>query len=64
MTKVKGVMTVLHFMEHRPNTAYGKPIRILDEVTHRNLGKWYEGDTPTKLVKSIKATEKNIFLFI
>ena len=64
MTKVKGKMTVLHFMENRPISTYGKMIRILDNVTRKNLGFWADGNTPDKLIKNIKVTKDYIFLFV
>ena len=64
MTKVNGKMTVLHFMENRPASTYGKMVRVLDDTTHRNLGSWFEDDKPSKLVKNIKVTKNYVFLFV
>jgi len=64
MTKVKGKMTVLHFMENRPSSTYGKQIRVLDDTTHKSRGAWFEGENPYKLVKNIKNTEKIVFLMV
>lgn len=64
MTKINGKMTVLHFMENRPTSTYGKMVRVLDDTTHKNLGSWFEDDKPNRLVKNIKVTKEYIFLFI
>jgi hypothetical protein len=64
MTKVKGKMTILHFMENRPVSTYKKMVRVLDDTTHKNLGFWADGDTPDKFIKNIKVTKDYIFLFV
>lgn len=55
-------MTVREYIESRPKTVYGKKIRILNAITKKNMGEWFEN--ASAYVLSAKVTTKYIFIFI
>ena len=55
-------MKVSDFLDYRNPTR--KTLRVLDYNTHKNLGAWYENDNLNKIVKSIKVTNKYLFIFV
>ena len=55
-------MTVKEYIEARPETVYGKKIRILNSINHKYLGEWT--DWQSAYVLSAKITSKFIFIFI
>ena len=55
-------MTVKQYLEKRPKATYGKGIRILNNVTRRNMGGTIAHLSAS--VKNTKVTEKYIFIFI
>jgi hypothetical protein len=55
-------MTVKEYIESRPQTVYGKKIRILNAITKKNMGEWFEN--ASAFVLSAKITTKFIFIFI
>lgn len=57
-------MTVSDFIETREADTWGKKIRILDNRTHDELGKWYDNKVINKRVKSFKASKKYLFIFV
>ena len=58
------MMTVGNFVDTREADTWGKRIRILDNKTHDEVGKWYDNAVINKRVKSIKASKKYLFIFI
>lgn len=57
-------MTVSDFIETREADTWGKKIRVLDNRTHDELGKWYDNKVINKRVKSFKASKKYLFIFV
>ena len=57
-------MTVSDFVETREADTWGKKIRVLDNRTHDELGKWYDNKVINKRVKSFKASKKYLFIFV
>lgn len=57
-------MTVGNFVETREITTWGKKIRVVDNRTHEEVGKWYDNKVINKRVKSFKVTNKYLFIFI
>jgi len=55
-------MTVREYIESRPQTVYGKKIRVLNAITKKNMGEWTEN--ASAFVLSAKVTTKYIFIFI
>ena len=57
-------MTVGDFIETREITTWNKKIRVVDNRTHVEVGKWYENKIINKKVKSFKASSKYLFIFV
>lgn len=57
-------MTVGDFIETREATTWNKKIRVVDNRTHTEVGKWYENKIINKRVKSFKASNKYLFIFV
>lgn len=55
-------MTVREYIESRPETVYGKKIRILNAITKKNMGDWMANEKA--YVIAAKVTTKYIFIFI
>lgn len=55
-------MTVREYIESRPETVYGKKIRILNAITKKNMGNWIANEKA--YVIAAKVTTKYIFIFI
>ena len=55
-------MTVREYIESRPQAVYGKKIRVLNAITKKNMGEWFEN--ASAYVLSAKVTTKYIFIFI
>ena len=55
-------MTVREYIETRPKAIYGKKVRILNAITKKYMGEWFEH--PNAYVLSAKVTTKYIFIFI
>lgn len=58
------MMTVGTFIETREATTWGKKIRVVDNRTHDEVGKWYDNKVINKSVKSFKASKKYLFIFV
>lgn len=58
------MMTVGAFIETREVTTWGKRIRVVDNRTHEEIGKWYDNKVINKSVKSFKASKKYLFIFV
>ena len=56
-------MTVREFLDGRNISINDrKKIRILDHITHKSYGPWWENSYA--LIKEVKATDKYLFIFI
>lgn len=60
MTKI----TILQFIENRPSKTFGKKVCIVDNVTHKGLGHWYDNDNPYKIIKGMKMNSKYLFIYV
>ena len=58
------ILTVGDYIDIRNKTFYGRKIRVLDAITHENLGRWYDKKIINRPVKTAKITEKYLFIFI
>lgn len=59
---MKKKITVLEFIENRPAKTFGKKVFILDNTTHKGLGKWY--DNAYKIIKDMKMNHKYLFIYV
>ena len=57
-------MTVGDFIESRELETWGKKIRVVDNYTHEEIGKWYDNKVINRHVKSFKVTKKILFIFV
>lgn len=57
-------MRVGDFIETRELETWGKKIRVVDNRTHNEVGKWYENKIINSKVKSFKVTKKYLFIFV
>ena len=55
-------MTIKEYIETRPTAVYGKKIRVLNAITKKYMGEWFE--YPNAFVNGVKVTTKYIFIFI
>jgi hypothetical protein len=55
-------MTIREYIENRDSKTYGKVIRVLDAVSHTNMGHW--STLQNKNIVDVKITKKHIFIFI
>lgn len=56
--------TVGEFIETRELTTWGKRIRVVDNRTHTEVGKWYDNKVVNMKIKSFKVTNKYLFIFV
>lgn len=57
-------MQVGDFIETRELETWGKKIRVIDNRTHDEVGKWYDNKVINRKMKSFKATKKYLFIFV
>ena len=57
-------MTVGDFIETREAETWGKKIRVVDNRTHEEVGKWYDNKVINRHVKNLKVTKKVLFIFV
>lgn len=55
-------ITVLQFIENRPAKTFGKKVFILDWVTCKGIGKWY--DNSDRVIKDMKMNSKYLFIYV
>ena len=57
-------ITVLEFIQNRPSKTFGKKIFIVNNITHKGMGKWFDDDNPHRVIKNMKMNDKYLFIYV